>query len=99
MPWSKSVRNPRILYGDEGEWIATCSTPEVAEKILQLSTSSTDFFTKGGSRGFDAHVDAIVNVVDNHFAKQELIAMNCESPIVSETSNPNSIIGGWTNHL
>lgn len=85
MAWSRVNPKAVILYGDEGEWIATCSSPAVAAHILSLANPGPVRILKGGSRRFDKDVDAIIDTVDGHLAQQAL----------REEVNAN----GWTTNL
>ena len=72
MPWSRTSEGSLAIYGDEGEWIATCSSPAVAAHILSLANPGPVRVPKGGSRRFNADVDAIVDITDGHLATQAL---------------------------
>ena len=106
MPWSRTSEGSLAIYGDEGEWIATCSSPAVAAHILSLANPGPVRIPKGGSRRFDKDVDAIIDTVDGHLAQQALreevnAGWANKTPIeaLQDATDSARYQSGWTTHL
>jgi hypothetical protein len=39
MPWSRTSEGSLAIYGDEGEWIATCANAAIAGEIVGIHNS------------------------------------------------------------
>jgi len=86
MPWSRTSANSLAIYGDEGEWIATCANAAIAGSMIdahnlpgrdgKISTYSQspveNLPTKPKHHRFDADVDALIDITDGCLARQTL---------------------------
>jgi hypothetical protein len=76
MLWSRVSASSLAIYGDEGEWIATCATPEIAGAIVTLHNVTEVFPSPlrsvpnsqqlNESRKFSKDVEALIEVADKH---------------------------------
>ena len=114
MPWCRTSEGSLAIYGDEGEWIATCANAAIAGEIVETHNfnsgvvspgragrilPATPLRAKGASPRFDADVDAIIDIADGHLARQRLVTDEMLEKNVKLSPLALNIVDGWTNHL
>lgn len=101
MGWAQNPRNLAIVHGDEGEWIATCSTPEIAVQIVTNHNSNAtlgELFNNENQLEFEGFrnrrpLRVGVGRFDEH--TDALVAITDRHLL----PNPNQAHNGWTNKL
>jgi hypothetical protein len=116
MPWCRTSEGSLAIYGDEGEWIATCASAAIAGEIVETHNfnsgvvspgragrilPATPLRAKGAFPRFDADVDAIIDIADEHLARQALKNDSEWLDVTEGLPKFNEVVnnGGWTNHL